>query len=137
MKPIYKSLIFFFAIIISFNFIIDVKNMVSLSSTDDTNPSCEQISQNEFMVHSDDSQGCLLWGYINFEGKLVIDVKKFETDTKVYYWWTTGQFLIKSDIKELDVKNEILIPKSRRVRLHVRTEYGSAHITLNEIIFKK
>ncbi|MDA8692830.1 hypothetical protein N9L92_02120 [Saprospiraceae bacterium] len=137
MNQLLKALLFIFAIIVSFNFVNNVPNIVSLSNSTKTNPSCEQLSQNEFIVHSGDDHGCLLWGYINLKGNLGIDVKRFETDTKVYYWWTVGQFLIKSDIKELDTTNTISIPNSRKARLHVRTECGSAQISIKERMFKK
>ena len=133
MKQPLKPLLFFFAIFISYNFVNDVQKMIAVSNENMGNPSCKQLASNEFEVHSGNTQGCLLWGYINFKGQqLEIDVKTFEQDTKVYYWWTTGQFLIKSEIKELDSSNNISIPNSRKARLHVRTECGVAHIKINE-----
>ncbi|MDA8692832.1 hypothetical protein N9L92_02130 [Saprospiraceae bacterium] len=137
MKPTLKILIFFFATFISFNFMDAVQEKDCLQSNVVANTSCDQLSQNEFILYPGDPQGCLLFGNINFKGKLEIDINRFDSAAKVYYWWTTDQFLIKSDIKELDDKNLISIPNSSKARLHVKTELDSAHLTINELILKK
>ncbi len=94
------------------------------------NPSCSQISDNEFSVNSSDKKGCLLWGYINAKGKVNIEVETYESDTKIYAWWTMGEFLLKSDIILLDKVTTLNFPKTRKARLHVKAECGSATIKI-------
>ena len=122
------NLIAVFLITALFGFTSDPVTLESLS--EDTNPSCSQISSNKFYVQSSDKNGCLLWGYINANGEVHIDVETFESDTKVYAWWTQGQFLLKSELILLSEKTSLPFPKTRNARLHVKAECGSAIIKI-------
>ena len=96
--------------------------------------SCNQISTNEFLVHSYNNDSCILWGYINVKGKIQLDIETYETDTKVYMWWTTGQFLMKTPIVQLDQESNLLnIPKAKKARLNIKTVCGTAKVTLKKI----
>lgn len=104
------------------------------NSHDYLESSCSQISYNEFLVNSDNSDSCILWGYVNVKGKIQIDIETYETDTKVYAWWTTGQFLMKTPIQLLENPNNLLsIPRSKRARLNVKVVCGSAKVILRQI----
>jgi hypothetical protein len=105
----------------------------NLSVINGNSKSCEQISANEFLVNSDSDNSCILWAYINVRGKVQIDIEKYETDTKVYTWWTTGQFLMKTPVVELSKKSNLInIPKARNSRLIVKSVCGTAKVRLTE-----
>jgi len=98
------------------------------------NRSCTQISSNEFLINSDSGGSCILWGYVNVKGKIQLEIETYETDTKVYMWWTTGQFLMKTPIVQLDQESNLLnIPKAKKARLNIKTVCGTAKVTLKEI----
>ena len=95
--------------------------------------SCEQISADEFLVSSDADNSCILWGFINIKGQVQLDIEKYETDTKVYTWWTTGQFLMKTPVVELSKESNLInIPKARNSRLIVKSVCGTAKVRLTE-----
>jgi len=96
--------------------------------------SCTQISSNEYLINSDSESSCILWGYVNVKGKIQLDIETYETDTKVYMWWTTGQFLMKTPIVQLDQESNLLnIPKAKKARLNIKTVCGSAKVTIKEM----
>lgn len=106
---------------------------LNLSVINGNSKSCEQISANEFLVNSNSDNSCILWGYINVRGKVQIDIEKYETDTKVYTWWTTGQFLMKTPVVELNNESNLIsIPKARNARLIVKSVCGTAKVRLTE-----
>jgi len=125
------SFIAIFTICTSFSTIEKADNYDYNISIDN---SCTQISTNEFLVHSYNNDSCILWGYINVKGKIQLDIETYETDTKVYMWWTTGQFLMKTPIVQLDQESNLLnIPKSKKARLNIRTVCGTAKVTIKEM----
>jgi len=98
------------------------------------NRSCTQISSNEFLINSDSGGSCILWGYVNVKGKIQLEIETYETDTKVYMWWTTGQFLMKTPIVQLDQESNLLnIPKAKKARLNIKTVCGAAKVTIKEM----
>ena len=128
------NLISILAIFIIFTSFSISEEVDSYSFITDADNSCSQISTNEFLVHSYNNDSCILWGYINLKGKIQLDIETYETDTKVYMWWTTGQFLMKTPIVQLDQESNLLnIPKSKKARLNIRTVCGTAKVTIKEM----
>lgn len=104
------------------------------SNKSSLNNSCEQITFDQFMVYSDTGDSCILWGFISAKGSIKLEIEKYETDTKIYTWWTKGQFLLKTGIVEITNESAILnIPKERNARLHIQTVCGSAKIKLTDL----
>lgn len=118
-----------------------ISMVFSISSfiySQNTNPvavaSCEEIEYKTFKVSSDNDDFCMLWGYINMKGDVVLDIKSEDEDVKIYAWWTKGQFLIQSEIIELKANQENILtfPPERSARINVKVMNGSAEIRLSE-----